>query len=205
MIALRRFERAVKRAMDIVIVLASMPIALPLIVTFGLAIACETPGGPFFRQPRVGLRGRTFLVWKLRTMVANAQTLGAGLYAERNDPRFTTIGKLARRLSVDELPQIINVLLGQMSIVGPRPMLSEIVAEYRQEYDEILTVKPGITGLAQVSGRNTLSRSERLRLDRIYARDWSIAFDLKILAKTIGVVISGEGQRNDQGRADVER
>lgn len=194
-----------KRAMDIALASAALPLAAPVVLAVALATVVESPGNPFFLQPRVGRDGQRFTLYKLRTMIPNAQNIGAGLYNEKNDPRYTQTGKLARRLSLDEVPQLLNVLKGDMSIVGPRPQLDIIVDAHAEDYREILQVKPGLTGLAQVSGRNALPRSKRIELDRAYARTWSIRGDIAILAKTIGVVLRGEGQLNDQSAADVER
>lgn len=198
-------NRASKRALDLVVVGLAAPILGPIAVIAGVAHSLESPGSILFRQVRVGQHGRRFSVYKLRTMVEDAENIGAGLYNEANDPRFTTIGKLLRRLSLDEVPQLLNVLLGDMSAVGPRPMIPMVVDEYAEEYKKILEVKPGLTGLAQVSGRNSLPRRERLALDMEYAATWSILTDLRILLRTISVVLTGDGQRNDQSRADVEQ
>lgn len=194
-----------KRALDLGIAIGVMPAALPVI---GLAACCvrlESRGNPIFLQTRLGRHGRPFRVFKLRTMVQGAERLGAGLYAQENDPRFTRLGKLLRKYSVDELPQLFNVVLGDMSIVGPRPMVREVVQSYAEAYQEILKVRPGMTGLAQVSGRNELPRSRRLQLDQEYAKDWTLHGDLCLLIRTFGVVLRAEGQRNDQSRSDVER
>jgi undecaprenyl phosphate N,N'-diacetylbacillosamine 1-phosphate transferase len=196
---------ATKRILDLFITVACLPVALPLIGVVGLAIKIETPGGIFFRQERIGRSYRPFTIHKLRTMVENAEQIGAGLYAEPNDARITKVGAFARRFSLDELPQLFDVLRGEMSIVGPRPMPAAVVTQYREAYDEILLVPPGLTGLAQVSGRNELTRSERLQLDRSYIRNWTIWLDLKILVRTLSVVFTGAGQRTDQSAQDVER
>lgn len=195
----------VKRIFDVFFALAALIVALPAIAVTAILIRLESPGNPIFRQTRVGLNGRKFTILKLRTMVQNAERIGAGIYAVANDPRFTRVGTFARRYSLDELPQLINVLKGDMSIVGPRPMLPVTIAEYKVAYDQILKVKPGITGLAQVSGRNLLSRSHRMALDSEYARNWSLGGDLKILARTVSVALTGEGQLNSQSAADVEK
>ncbi len=200
-----RTRELAKRGLDLALAVMALPLALPLILAAGAAIALETPGGMFFRQERIGRFGRPFRVWKLRTMVQDAEREGAGLYAERNDPRFTRVGLWARRWSLDELPQLFNVLAGDMSIVGPRPLPLQIVQEHADAYAVILRVRPGLTGLSQVSGRNDLVRSRRLELDQQYAREWKLGLDARIILRTIGVVLSAAGQRNDQGRADVER
>lgn len=197
-------RRVVKRGLDLAIVGATAPLALGIVGAVGAAIRLETPGSPIFKQTRVGQGGRSFTVYKLRTMVQGADKIGAGLYAEPGDARFTRVGTFARRWSLDEVPQLFNVLKGDMSVIGPRPMLRVTVDEYPDEYARILQAKPGLTGLAQVSGRNSLKRSERLGYDIEYAERRSLKLDLEILARTLGVVASGDGQRNDQRREDVE-
>lgn len=194
-----------KRLLDLFVVFSSAPITLPLGMLTACAIILESQGGALFRQTRIGKGAKPFTVFKLRTMVKDAESIGAGLYAEANDPRFTKVGLFARRFSLDELPQLINVLRGEMSIVGPRPALSMIVESHPDEYSEILLVKPGLTGLSQINGRNALVRSERLRLDREYANNWTISEDIKIIFQTFRVVLVGEGQLNTQGKEDVER
>ena len=197
-------DRLAKRGLDLAIVGATAPVALGIVAAMSVAIRLESPGSPIFKQTRVGKDGEPFTVYKLRTMVDNAEHLGAGLYNEAHDPRFTRLGTFARRFSLDEVPQLFNVLKGEMSVVGPRPMLQVTVDEHAEDYAVILQAKPGLTGLAQVSGRNRLKRSARIALDKQYAADQSVATDLSIIARTFTVVISGDGQLNDQSREDVE-
>lgn len=196
---------SLKRTVDIAVVALAAPAALGIVGLLGALIRLESPGSPVFRQVRCGKNGKRFTMYKLRTMVENAEQIGAGLYYQANDPRFTRLGTLVRRLSLDEVPQLYNVLRGDMSLVGPRPMLPVTVDEYPEQYAVILQVLPGLTGLAQVSGRNELSRKERMALDMRYARTWSLGMDLRILAATLGAVVSGAGQRVDQSRDDVEK
>ena len=196
---------AVKRVMDLGLALVALPFVLPLALAMAVLIRLETPGSPIFRQTRVGRNGRPFTIYKLRTMVQGAERLGAGIYAEANDARFTRVGTFARKFSLDELPQLLNVLKGDMSIVGPRPMLPVTVKEYAADYAVILRVRPGITGLAQVSGRNELPRRARLELDKKYVVTQSMWGDIRIVARTVRVALSGDGQQNTQTRADVER
>ena len=148
---------------------------------------------------------RSFEVVKLRTMVENAEHLGAGIYYDDGDSRITRAGSFARLLSLDELPQLWNVLRGEMSIVGPRPMLPVIVEQYRDAYERILVVKPGITGLCQVSGRSELNRSRRLELDTEYAEGWTFVLDAKILFKTVGVLLRDRGEATAGTPDEVER
>ena len=194
-----------KRLMDLALVAASAPVVVPVSTVLAALISLETPGGPLFLQQRVGLNGEDFVVFKFRTMVKDAESIGAGLYNVPNDPRFTRVGLFARRFSLDELPQILNIIRGEMSWVGPRPALRTVVDAHPEEYASIHRVKPGLTGLAQVSGRNALVRSARLRFDREYAEGWSVAGDILLLLKTFRVVLLGEGQLNDQSQADVEQ
>jgi lipopolysaccharide/colanic/teichoic acid biosynthesis glycosyltransferase len=197
--------RAAKRVVDVVLAAAILPVVLPVIGVLAALVRLESRGPAIFRQTRVGRGGRPFTVLKLRTMVLNAENLGAGIFFEANDPRITRVGAFMRRFSLDELPQVFNILRGEMSVVGPRPMLPVTVETYREDYDVILRVRPGVTGLSQVSGRNALPRSERLRLDREYALHHTLRGDIAILARTFGVALTGEGQLNDQSAADVER
>ena len=198
-------QRTAKRGLDLLFVLVTAPLALLLIGPAALAVRLDSPGPAFFVQERVGKDGRRFVIVKLRTMVNGATEKGAGLYFEKNDPRFTRVGLFLRRTSIDELPQLWNVLKGDMSFVGPRPMLPLTVQRYADAYARILTATPGITGLAQVSGRNELVRSERLSMDVDYAEHWSLWLDLRIAVRTLGVVFSGDGQRFDMSEADLEQ
>jgi lipopolysaccharide/colanic/teichoic acid biosynthesis glycosyltransferase len=160
-----------------------------------------TSRGPaFFRQERVGRDGSTFRIWKLRTMVVNAAELPVEgndadglLFKLRVDPRVTRLGRVLRRLSLDELPQLINVVSGSMSLVGPRPPLASEVARYGDDVRRRLLVRPGLTGLWQVSGRSDLPWDEAVRLDLQYVENWSLALDLAILVRTVSVVLRRRG------------
>ena len=198
-------QRAVKRGLDLLFVLLCAPLALLLAGPAALAVKIDSPGPALFLQQRIGRGGRPFVIVKLRTMVDGAPEKGAGLYLEKNDPRFTRVGLFLRRTSIDEVPQLWNVLKGEMSFVGPRPMPPFVVERYKDEYARILTARPGITGLAQVSGRNELVRSERLAIDIDYAEHWSLRLDLRIVARTFAAVLSGDGQRFDMSEAELER
>jgi lipopolysaccharide/colanic/teichoic acid biosynthesis glycosyltransferase len=155
------------------------------------AIRLESPGPALFRQERLGLHGRAFTAVKFRSMVVGAAD-GEVREGER-DPRITRVGRLLRRTSLDELPQFLNVLWGDMSVVGPRPDRIWRLEEYSTRERIRLQVKPGVTGLAQVSGRNALPRPERLRLDVEYVETWSLMLDLRVLLRTIGAVLRAEG------------
>ena len=177
--------------------------ALPLIGLAAVAVRATSPGRAFFPQQRIGIDGRPFTMWKLRSMYVDAEKRRVGLLAQsdrdglmfkmRDDPRVTRVGKTLRRLSIDELPQLLNVVLGDMSIVGPRPPLPEEVDGYRDRVLRRLHVRPGLTGLWQVSGRASLSWDESIQLDLRYVDNWSIAMDLLILWKTARAVLGGSG------------
>lgn len=202
---MKELRSLTKRGLDILIALLSLPIAIVVIVIAGIAIKVESPGPILFKQQRVGRNHQLFIIYKLRTMIDNAVNSGAGLYTEQNDPRFTTVGLWLRRYSIDELPQIFNVLKGEMSIVGPRPMLPMTIAEYADDYRVILQVRPGLTGLAQVNGRHELTRRARLELDKTYVQRPSIMSDAKIIIRTFAVVLGGNGRMEYQSEQHLER
>jgi lipopolysaccharide/colanic/teichoic acid biosynthesis glycosyltransferase len=168
-----------------------------------LRVHLHDRGPVLFSQTRVGRKGRHFRVWKFRTMVTNAEELLAelhreqgyesGLFKMENDPRITAPGRWLRRFSLDELPQLFNVLRGDMSLVGPRPPLAHEVAQYDDDMNRRLHVRPGMTGLWQVSGRSELSWSEAIRLDLYYVDNWSMVQDLVILTRTLGAVLGARG------------
>lgn len=177
-----------KRAVDLAILAsAALPGAL-IGAACAIAVRLDSSGPIFFRQDRVGCDGRIFRVWKFRTMI---DTPAGSPFPETT--RITRVGRWLRRLSLDELPQLINIALGEMSIVGPRPTLPYQVERYDERQRGRLSVKPGITGLAQVRGRNAVSWSERIELDLAYVERQSIGLDLRILAWTLGVVLKGSG------------
>ena len=158
-----------------------------------VAIRLESPGRVIYRHPRVGRHGAPFDLLKLRTMVSGAESMGAGLYIEQGDSRITRSGRLLRRFSLDELPNLVNVLRGELAIVGPRPTVAEQVDNYTPRQRRRLEVKPGITGWAQVNGRASISWPERIELDVWYVDHRSIALDLRILARTARLLASGRG------------
>ena len=156
-------------------------------------IRLETPGPAFFRQERIGQDGRPFVAYKFRSMVDHAAGLGLGLNVAANDARITRIGKFLRDTSLDELPQLFNVLRGEMSLVGPRPTLAYQVAAYNDFQRRRLLVKPGITGWAQINGRNAIPWEERIRLDVWYVDHWSLRLDFSILRRTLKTWVRKEG------------
>ena len=181
------------RALDILIAAAALVLASPLLAAAAIAIRLESPGPVIYRHTRIGRGGRPFELWKLRTMVQGAEGMGAGLYIEHRDPRITRTGRILRRFSLDELPNLVNVLKGDLSIVGPRPTVAEQVDRYTPRQRRRLEVKPGITGWAQVNGRASLPWPERIELDVWYVDHRSLALDLRILARTARLLATGRG------------
>ncbi len=200
-------QRAIKRGLDIVLMLPFTPLAALATLILALLIKLDSPGPLFIGHQRIGRGGKFFKCWKFRTMVANASEVLAETLANdpeaarqwardhklRHDPRITRLGRFLRRTSLDELPQFWNVLRGQMSIVGPRPVIEEEVVRYGRNFGLYTHVRPGITGLWQVSGRNNLPYADRVRLDIHYVRNWSIWLDLYILSRTVVEVVTGRG------------
>jgi lipopolysaccharide/colanic/teichoic acid biosynthesis glycosyltransferase len=192
-----------KRILDVVILLAAMPVLIPILAVCAVAVRLDSPGPILFRQQRTGLHGVRFGMYKFRTMVANAEELKPSLahlnimtppdFKIIDDPRITRVGKFLRKTSLDEVPQIVNVLRGEMSLVGPRPT-SFAASTYRLWHAERLEVTPGITGLWQVRGRNESTFDERLRLDVEYIARRSILFDLRIMLETVGSVVNRSGE-----------
>jgi lipopolysaccharide/colanic/teichoic acid biosynthesis glycosyltransferase len=182
-----------KRALDLVLATLGLMLGAPVLVAAMAVIRLESAGHPVYRQRRVGRGGREFDLYKLRTMVHGAEHLGAGMAVNEGDPRITRVGGALRRTSLDELPNLFNVLRGDMSIVGPRPTIPVQVAQYTDRQRRRLEVKPGITGWAQVNGRASLPWSERIELDLWYVEHRSLALDLRILAQTGVMVLSGHG------------
>ena len=182
-----------ERALDVAVAGAALAVTAPVLALAAAAIRAESPGHPIYRQRRVGRGGRAFEVYKLRTMVAGAESLGSGLAVDAGDARITRVGGLLRRLSVDELPNLVNVLRGEMSLVGPRPTVQVQVDAYTPRQRRRLEVRPGITGWAQVQGRASLPWTERIELDLWYVEHASLRLDLRILALTARMVLSGHG------------
>jgi lipopolysaccharide/colanic/teichoic acid biosynthesis glycosyltransferase len=175
---------AVNRPVDVVGAAVGLALASPVLAAAAVAIKLEDGGPVLYRQRRVGLDGADFDLLKLRTMIVGAEHQGAGLAVNRGDARITRVGRVLRRLSLDELPQLWNVVRGEMSLIGPRPTLRYQVEKYSERQRKRLDVKPGITGWAQVNGRASLPWNDRIELDVWYVEHRSPAVDLKILAKT---------------------
>jgi lipopolysaccharide/colanic/teichoic acid biosynthesis glycosyltransferase len=180
-----------KRALDLALSLAVSVLLAPALLLIALAIKLTSKGPIFYRQERIGKEGRPFQFVKFRTMIVGAEKVGAGILCVRDDPRVTSVGRVLRRFSLDELPQIFNVLRGEMSIIGPRPGLAYQAQKYTPAQRRRLTILPGITGWAQVNGRNSLSWDERIRLDLQYVERMSLMMDLRILLRTARTVIGG--------------
>jgi lipopolysaccharide/colanic/teichoic acid biosynthesis glycosyltransferase len=185
--------RGVKRGFDVVGAAALLVLAAPILGIACAAVRLETAGSPIYRQRRVGKDGRHFDLLKLRTMVSGAERMGAGLAVDEGDPRITRVGAIVRRLSVDELPNLVNVLRGEMSLVGPRPTVQVQVSQYTERQLRRLSVPPGITGWAQVKGRAALPWHERIELDLWYIEHWSLGLDVRILAETVRLLVTGRG------------
>ncbi len=204
---LQPWSKRVKRLMDLLLVLIALPFLLPLMLLIVVAIALETRGSVFFSQERIGRGGKVFRAYKFRSMVHNAQEVLKNALEQhedlrlewekdqklRQDPRVTRVGWFLRKTSLDEMPQLWNVFLGQMSLVGPRPIVQNEIARYGDAFKLYSKVTPGLTGMWQVNGRNNTTYAERVRFDAYYARNWSVWLDIYILARTFRAVIKAEG------------
>ncbi|MBM7845749.1 sugar transferase [Herpetosiphon giganteus] len=182
-----------KRCFDLIVAGLALVLLSPLLLLIAVAIKLTSRGPIFYNRPRVGLAGREFPFYKFRTMVVNAERQGLGLEIAYNDQRITRVGQWLRRWSCDELPQLLNVLRGEMSLIGPRPSLPEQVARYTPAQRQRLAVRPGITGWAQVNGRNDIDWEARIQLDCWYIAHWSWRLDLLILWRTIGAIVRPVG------------
>ncbi|MGM9999664.1 MAG: sugar transferase [Candidatus Bruticola sp.] len=181
-----------KRAFDIFASLAALVVLSPILLACAAAVLIDDGWPIFYVQERVGKRGRKFPFFKFRTMIRNAERLGSGYEISQNDSRITKTGAFLRRWSLDELPQLFNVLRGEMSLVGPRPTLAYQVETYSPHQRRRLEVLPGLTGLAQVSGRNSITWPERIELDIYYIDNYSFGLDCQIMLRTVGVLCHGD-------------
>ena len=186
------------RPLDLALAGVLLVVTAPLLALAALAIKLESRGPVFYTQRRVGRGGRPFELLKLRTMVPGAESMGAGIYVLEGDPRITRVGRLLRRFSLDELPNLVNVLRGDLAIVGPRPTVQEQVDRYTERQRRRLEVKPGITGWAQINGRTSLPWPERIELDVWYVEHRSLRLDLDILARTARMLASGHGLYSEE-------
>jgi lipopolysaccharide/colanic/teichoic acid biosynthesis glycosyltransferase len=188
------------RLIDMVVASVALLVSSPVLLVAMVAIRIESPGSPIFRQRRIGRHGEAFEMLKLRTMVSGAEHQGAGLAVNYGDPRITRVGHVLRRYSIDELPNLVNVLRGEMSVVGPRPTIQAQVDQYTPLQRRRLEVKPGLTGWAQINGRATLPWHERIELDVWYVDHRTLRLDMAILWKTVRLLVSGEGlYKGDRG------
>ncbi|MCZ2492136.1 sugar transferase [Dellaglioa carnosa] len=186
-----------KRIFDIIISIIALIPAIMIIIIFAIIVVVDSKGGPFYAQERVGLMGKKFKVFKLRSMRIDAEVNGAQ-WAEEEDPRITNIGKFMRKMRIDELPQLFNVLVGQMSLIGPRPERPNFTQQFSEEvegFEQRLLIKPGLSGYAQVNGGYDITPFEKLKLDLYYMEHFSLKLDLKIFVKTVAVVFTGDGAR----------
>jgi lipopolysaccharide/colanic/teichoic acid biosynthesis glycosyltransferase len=181
------------RALDLLLAGVALVIASPILLAAAIALKLESRGPLVYRQLRVGKDGKPFELLKLRTMVPGAEAMGAGIYVLEGDARITRVGRLLRRFSLDELPNLVNVLRGELALVGPRPTIQEQVDRYTDRQRRRLEVKPGITGWAQVNGRASLPWPERIELDVWYVDNRSLWLDVRILARTAWMLLTGRG------------
>ncbi len=204
-----RWQRAIKRAIDITLAVLLILVTAPIVLFSCLAIMIESPGNPFYRQDRCGLVGRNFRILKLRTMIPKADrmlsevqreamrqgwsTVDAPAFKSAQDPRITKVGRILRRLCIDELPQVLNILSGDMSFVGPRPLVWPEADALGQNFFLRHAMRPGVTCTWQVSDRSQVSWEQRIAMDIEYIESWSLWLDLKLLAKTVPAVLSGRG------------
>lgn len=187
----------IKRLLDIILSFVGIVITMPVIFLFIILIRLETPGNPIYKQERIGLNGRTFNIYKLRSMYKNAESNGAQ-WAQKDDIRVTNIGKFIRKTRIDELPQLINIIKGDMSLIGPRPERSIFTEKFEKEipgFKKRLLIKPGLTGWAQVNGGYDITPKEKLELDLEYIKKQGFKIDLIIIFKTIIICITGNGAR----------
>ncbi|MCM1992506.1 sugar transferase [Oceanirhabdus seepicola] len=197
------FQFFLKRIMDITLSIIGIVILLPVFALISIAIKLDSKGPVIFKQSRVGKNNKNFKIFKFRTMRQNAhkeqkleiENIHEFVFQSGEDPRITKVGKFLRKTSLDEIPQLFNVLIGNMSLVGPRPEITEVVEHYPQEYKQRLLVLPGITGLAQISGRGEIELGKTIYYDLKYIKNFSVFYDIKILFNTIFSVLRKEGAR----------
>lgn len=201
----KKIQFIFKRVLDIVISLIVLIPFLPLWLVIAFLIKVTSQGPVLFLQERPGLNKKIFKVYKFRTMKPGSENMVKGQEVTKDDDRITAIGKFLRRSKVDEIPQVVNVLKGEMSLVGPRPERVSSLADYTEEISKRLNMKPGLTGLAQVSGNIYLSLQERYRFDVYYVEKFSFLLDLKIIFRTVGVVLFGEDRYVDKCLVDVKK
>ena len=193
------YKKIWKRGIDTALSLIALAIFFPLLLITAVAIKLTSPGPVLFRQRRLGLHGKEFTIYKFRSMGVGAEHTGSGVYSGKNDPRITAVGRFIRKTSIDELPQLVNVIKGDMAIVGPRPPLTYHpwpVEQYTEEQFHMFDVRPGITGWAQVHGRKGVEWHERIKMNVWYTRHVSLGLDVKILFMTVFKVLRNEDNEN---------
>lgn len=200
--------KTTKRILDVTFSAALLAAgALPMAAVAAL-VRLDSPGPAIFKQTRLGLGGKPFTMYKFRSMQVDSEHTGSGVYSRRGDPRVTRVGAVLRKTSIDELPQLVNIFKGDMSFIGPRPVLTYHpwpFEEYTDEQKKRFAVRPGVTGWAQVNGRKTAMWQERLKYDAEYADNLSLRFDLKILARTVGEILSARDNENEGETVTAER
>lgn len=182
------FQKGVKRAFDIIVSLLGLIILSPLLLLIAFLVAVTSPGGAIFKQERLGVGGKPFWMYKFRSMCQNAEHTGSGVYSEKGDPRVTAVGKIIRATSLDELPQFVNILKGEMSLIGPRPVLTYHpwpIDQYTEEQFKRFEMRPGVTGYAQTHGRKQVEWPKRIEYDVHYVENFSLWLDFKIFFLTI--------------------
>jgi lipopolysaccharide/colanic/teichoic acid biosynthesis glycosyltransferase len=199
----REMQLGLKRIADVVLGFSASAICLPIIALAAVAIKLDSEGPVFFRLCAAGRQSKPFSQWKLRTMVNDAREKGDYFETSSSDPRITRVGRFLRRWSIDELPQLWNVVRGEMSLVGPRPMIYEVASRHSPEPSRRLAMRPGLTGLAQVKGRNSLSWGERIQLDIFYVEHYSLWMDFRIMVRTIPVLFQYQGIYGKNGRVRI--
>lgn len=185
------------RILDIIVAIIGLVISIPIIIVFGFLIKKEDGGPVFYKQDRLGKDGKIIFIYKLRSMRINSETNGA-IWAEKNDPRITKVGKFIRKTRIDEIPQFLNILKGEMSIIGPRPERPTLTMEFNDQipgFINRLVIKPGLTGYAQVHGGYEISPEDKIKEDLYYIKNRSVFLDFSILFRTVKVIFTGEGAR----------
>ncbi|WP_159639310.1 sugar transferase [Erysipelothrix anatis] len=187
-----------KRIADIVLTILASPFIILLVAIFAVVVKIDSKGPAFYTQMRIGKDQREFRIYKLRSMRTDAESDTGAIWAEKDDPRVTKVGRFIRKVRIDELPQFLNVLIGDMSIIGPRPERADLTWQFEKEipgFINRLSVRPGITGLAQVNGGYDISPADKLEFDKTYISNLSLKQDLKIACRTVGVIFTGQGAR----------
>lgn len=199
----KKIQKAIKRLIDIVLSLIVLIVFLPIWIIVGILIKLTSTGPIFFLQDRPGQHKKIFKVYKFRTMKLGSEKMVKGKEVMKDDDRITSIGKFLRRSKIDEIPQVLNVLKGEMSLVGPRPERVSSLADYDDKISKRLNMKPGMTGLAQVSGNIYLDLQDRYKFDVYYVENFNLMLDIKIVFRTIGVVLFGEDKYVDRCLVDL--